>query len=250
MSTRWSWSTPDRRTKPPRSPGRREPNVHHFEWCDSFAAARNEAIAHASSDWILVIDADDRLLPRGGDSIRRAVRNAADGYAMWIEECQVSGAVLGRAVTSVRLFRNDPQIRYHGRIHEEVQLGDNRRNGRWYGISDGPHLRHFGYDPEVWRDRDKAQRNERLLLQQLADNPGDPHTLVLMTRFHYDRARDDEARSWMIRCLLADQHRGVLMPAEREFLGTAEARLRTGMIEAKLTPTHPRFFATSGLTTS
>jgi glycosyltransferase involved in cell wall biosynthesis len=30
-------------------------------WCDHFAAARNESLQHATSDWAFWLDADDRL---------------------------------------------------------------------------------------------------------------------------------------------------------------------------------------------
>src|SRR3954447_18097990 len=43
-------------------------NVHRFEWCDDFAAARNESLRHACGDWIFWLDADDRLSP---DNVHR-----------------------------------------------------------------------------------------------------------------------------------------------------------------------------------
>jgi glycosyltransferase involved in cell wall biosynthesis len=35
--------------------------VFDFPWCDSFAAARNECLRHATGEWIFWLDADDRL---------------------------------------------------------------------------------------------------------------------------------------------------------------------------------------------
>src|SRR5262249_45735035 len=35
--------------------------VVDFPWVDSFAAARNESLRHATGDWIFWLDADDRL---------------------------------------------------------------------------------------------------------------------------------------------------------------------------------------------
>jgi hypothetical protein len=35
--------------------------VYEFPWVDSFAAARNESLRHATGDWVLWMDADDRL---------------------------------------------------------------------------------------------------------------------------------------------------------------------------------------------
>jgi glycosyltransferase involved in cell wall biosynthesis len=43
-------------------------HVHHFEWIDDFAAARNFSFSHASSDYIMWLDADDVVLP--GDLAR------------------------------------------------------------------------------------------------------------------------------------------------------------------------------------
>ncbi len=35
--------------------------VLHFAWCDDFAAARNHALAAATREWVLVLDADEVL---------------------------------------------------------------------------------------------------------------------------------------------------------------------------------------------
>src|SRR5580658_3270077 len=46
--------------------------VYDFPWCDDFAAARNECIRHASSEWIFWLDADDHL-PEGSRPRLQAV---------------------------------------------------------------------------------------------------------------------------------------------------------------------------------
>src|ERR1700722_2057318 len=35
--------------------------VYEFEWIDDFSAARNASFDHCTSDWIMWLDADDRL---------------------------------------------------------------------------------------------------------------------------------------------------------------------------------------------
>ena len=35
--------------------------VFNFPWVNDFAAARNESLRHCTSDWILILDADEAI---------------------------------------------------------------------------------------------------------------------------------------------------------------------------------------------
>jgi glycosyltransferase involved in cell wall biosynthesis len=48
--------------------------VHHFTWCDDFAAARNFAFSECSGDWIVWFDADD-VLPEATIAIAQRIKN-------------------------------------------------------------------------------------------------------------------------------------------------------------------------------
>src|SRR5215467_136999 len=51
--------------------GRFGARVFDFPWVDSFAAARNESLRHATGDWIFWLDADERLTPPNRTKLRR-----------------------------------------------------------------------------------------------------------------------------------------------------------------------------------
>jgi cytochrome c-type biogenesis protein CcmH/NrfG len=90
--------------------------LHHFAWCDDFSAARNFALERASGDWILCIDADERLeIP---DREAYAGLLADSGKVGW--ELRLHPRVGWTAYSKIRLFRNDPRIRFHGLVHERI----------------------------------------------------------------------------------------------------------------------------------
>src|SRR5438034_9958837 len=45
--------------------------VFPFKWIDDFAAARNESLRQAQSDWVIWIDADDELVEESAGALRR-----------------------------------------------------------------------------------------------------------------------------------------------------------------------------------
>src|SRR5437762_837089 len=82
--------------------------VHDFPWVDNFAAARNEALRHATGDWIFWLDADDRLDDANRAKLRELFAGLGDDNAAHVMKCRclpdpVSGAVI--LVDHVRLVR-------------------------------------------------------------------------------------------------------------------------------------------------
>jgi hypothetical protein len=104
---------------------RHNAKVHDFAWVESFAAARNESMRHASGDWILWLDADDRLDAENVTKLRQLLLNLPDdnnAYMMcqWSTPDPLNGSPL--VVDQVRLFRNLPGVRWRYRVHEQIYL--------------------------------------------------------------------------------------------------------------------------------
>jgi hypothetical protein len=106
---------------------RREADVVALRPFDNFAGQRNAALAMASGDWVLSIDADERITPALAEEIRRVIADAAApcrGYRVPIES-----VILGRRFSfsgtqhdhPVRLFRRGCG-RWTGLVHETVAL--------------------------------------------------------------------------------------------------------------------------------
>ena len=49
--------------------------VYNFDWCNDFSAARNEALKYVQGDWVLVLDADEVLVPEIVPSLKQAIKS-------------------------------------------------------------------------------------------------------------------------------------------------------------------------------
>ena len=171
------------------------PKVKVFEggWNDSFAEARNRALAHASGDWILWVDADDRLDAANRDKLRTLLAGLKNDNAAYALKCvclpdPVTGATT--VVDHVRLFRNHPALRWEYRVHEQI-LPSVRRLGGEVRFADVAVL-HTGYQDPALRRR-KLERDLRLLEKNLAEKPDEPFCLFNLGCIYQDLGRFPEA---------------------------------------------------------
>ena len=115
--------------------------VFDFPWTDDFSSARNFSLSKATGDWILVIDADETVSSRDLERLRDLIGKGpegADGYDLttrnYVVEANTAGWVANDGSyrdeeagsgwypnRKVRLFRNDPRIRFSGAVHELVE---------------------------------------------------------------------------------------------------------------------------------
>jgi tetratricopeptide (TPR) repeat protein len=156
--------------------------VVRFTWCDDFAAARNAALPHATGDWILVLDADERLAPGAGAVLRADL--AAPGPAARLlplheavrADADPADVVAGRARLGepswlLRVVRRTPDLRWEGAVHEHVD-GWLARHGKAARGAEAA-IVHLGSDPALRRERRKDERNLALLEKRCAADPAD-----------------------------------------------------------------------------
>ena len=101
--------------------------VHEIEW-RGYGAARNFALEKATGEWILWLDADERVTPELAAEIQQILRDdpaGIDGYSIarrayflgrWIRH---SGWYPGRVT---RLFRRGKGTFSESRVHEQLRL--------------------------------------------------------------------------------------------------------------------------------
>ena len=195
--------------------------IYLFAWCDDFAAARNAALEHATGDWILVLDADEEL-PAAQHAKLLADLKKSDALAFRLPLVN-AGQNDGRSFVP-RLFRNAPGVYYFGRVHEQVFPSLLPHCKAW-GLKTAlgtAEILHHGYSKEMVRDRNKVERNLKLLRLALAENPSDVN---LVMNFGLELVRSDNLAGGVEQYreafhMMSAQKTGDVVPELREVLLT------------------------------
>ena len=140
--------------------------VQH-RWREDFSDARNVSLAHATSDWILFLDADEVLDVKSAERLTEMLTHTTHfGFFFCIYNIKEHGFVTGRHFIT-RLFRNLKGVRFAGKIHEHViPMGT-----RAYA---GMRIYHYGYDLDPETMKRKKERNAHILGRALTENREDP----------------------------------------------------------------------------
>jgi len=201
--------------------------VISIPWENDFAAARNAALHAVQADWVLVLDADEQLDAQAQLQIADALRSDdVDGYVvtirnyvrdlaerLWDKPALANDGRLARASEfagylehdNVRLFRNKPEIRFEGRVHETAGTGIERRGGT-LGHA-GFIIHHFGFAVSVERKAEKNSFYRELGRQKVQDMPNSAQAhfelgLVELDNFHNN---DEALRLFVHSCELNDK---------------------------------------------
>lgn len=144
--------------------------VYHFQWCNDFSAARNEALSHVTGDWVLVVDADEYFTA----NFRPQLEAFATKYPNAVAKiCQKNlhyqdGEPVYSDTYLTRFFPRGHH--YIGVVHEQLNTNKER-------ISTDIFVLHDGYVSD-----NKVARNLPLLLSALEKSPEDTYLLYQVGR--------------------------------------------------------------------
>jgi|GEM_PF-1045214 len=128
-------------------------------WDDDFGAARNRALAHATSEWVLSVDADEQL-EADPDALRHELeRHPADARGVIIVDAAAPGRAESGSVVGARVFRRAVH-HWEGALHEQP-VRDDGAPLRIHRLP-GAVVVHSGYRAEVLAAKDKGARNVRI----------------------------------------------------------------------------------------
>ncbi|MGI0493405.1 glycosyltransferase [Alkalinema pantanalense CENA528] len=151
--------------------------VYEFTWCDDFSAARNAALQYVTGDWVLVLDADEVLLPAIVPALKTTIQQPKALVINLVR--QEVGATQAPYSLVSRLFRKHPALHfqrpYHAMIDDSVEALL-QQEPHW-DILNLPDIAiwHDGYQPEMIAARDKWNKARTTMEGFLARHPNDPY---------------------------------------------------------------------------
>ena len=147
--------------------------IYHFEWINDFSAVKNYAIDQASGDWIAFLDADEYLSDKDVKKLVKVLGIIERDPKL----CHLQTAIISPCIqlddngqpffyaTQQRFFRNAPEIRYTGQIHESLTI--NEQSIRVDEIN----VMHTGYSVTAYTGTGKAHRSVEMLTAALEKDP-------------------------------------------------------------------------------
>jgi tetratricopeptide (TPR) repeat protein len=149
--------------------------VIEHEWNGSFSDARNVSFDAATCDWVMYLDADEVLVAEDRDRLRELTGHTWRETFYLVETNHTGDLDDGTAVThnALRVFRNRPEYRFEGRIHEQIAQclpGDLAERFEPSTVR----VEHYGYLGVVRDAKEKSRRNIELLERQAAEESDSP----------------------------------------------------------------------------
>jgi len=169
--------------------------IKYFEWNNDFSAARNYSIENVQSDWIIILDADEKLSCNPSKLRNLLSESRMQGYDIALESDVGRSTLISKVY--VRLFKNCG-YRYYRAIHEQLNIDQNAVKGLDDSICK---IIHYGYSTDNLNDKKKIERNLNILLSEYRKNPKDA-LLCYHIGATYGARRDFElSLDYYFRCL-------------------------------------------------
>lgn len=157
--------------------------VCSFDWNDNFSDARNASIELATGEWIFFLDADEELAGESKEALARctAEENVEGYFTKILNYIGADGWVETCPDLVFRLFKNKPEYRFRGAIHEQIADVILKKNQHAsYRMANEIVILHYGYLDSQIDKKDKKNRNLKIIEKELVMEPQNQ-----LLRYHY-----------------------------------------------------------------
>lgn len=158
-------------------------HIFSYEWKNDFSDARNYAMSLASSDKIIMIDTDEFLTGLDYEKLEKMMNDyPMKAGRIFRKNIFTRGEEIQQGTEWITRIFDRRYFYYTGRIHEQVTA----RNGAPFETYNAPAgFDHTGYDGDEKTVATKAERNIKILLEELSQNPSDTYLLYQLGKSFY-----------------------------------------------------------------
>lgn len=177
--------------------------VYTFDWCDDFAAARNEALKYVETDWVLVLDADEVLVSSVIPALRTAMQDQHCLVVNLVRQ-ELGASQVPYSLVS-RLFRHHPKLAYTRPYHELIDdsvitIQAEQPGWKVLELADVA-IRHTGYTAASIAQRQKSERARSILSRYLESHPDDAYICNKLGALYLSLGETEKGRDLLQRGL-------------------------------------------------
>jgi glycosyltransferase involved in cell wall biosynthesis len=159
----------------------------------NFSKARNRSFADATTDWILLVDADEELKGNTG-KLRSFLKNLPpENNAVAIQFSDIQQGHVHVKFPPPRIFRRG-QIEYRGIVHNSPH-GFREPVILFHDLE----VHHYGFDLTPEAKQEKTDRTLGLLLRRLEINPSDHGVFFYLSQIYGDLQNFDRCIEYAIK---------------------------------------------------
>jgi len=159
--------------------------IFHQPWEGNFSKHRNYSIEQAGSDWIFIIDADERICREDVPQMLRLLsQSTAPVVAINVYNLYRDKNQSVTFLPSERFFKRDLNLRYHGIVHNQLKIPADIPI-----LRAGVKLQHLGYDLSLEKMAQKVTRSQALLEKQLDENPENTFAMFNLAQLYRSGAQ-------------------------------------------------------------
>lgn len=147
--------------------------IFDYPWQGNFAEAKNYALAQASGDWIVFLDADEYFSQDSQKNLRKYLNKIHGNYKiagiiaeLYNIDVDDNNKIISKG-HQMRVFRRDKNLQFTGAIHERIQNISGKKETRIFLMQDFL-IYHTGYSKNIIKS--KMKRNLEMIQAEIKKN--------------------------------------------------------------------------------
>lgn len=162
--------------------------VFNYEWVNDFSAARNFALGKSTGDWIIYLDADERLDNNSVAEIRKLIENNSSAAFYCTVKSDDYEGIRDNSIRYLRLFANSREIRFTGRVNEEVEAS--LIKNRYQLFNSNVLIHHIGFNISDEETKKRASRNLSILNEEYEKNKSAYYAFYMARSYNLLNAKE------------------------------------------------------------